>query len=179
MLAVLIRGINVGGRAKLPMPTLKAGLTELGFEDVATYIQSGNAVVRTSRPRGEVPAAVERRILEDTGLAVTVMVRTHAELSRIAQRNPFLTEENEPRHLHVLFLDTAPAKSATRRLDPDRSPPDRFHVDGKEIYLHHPNGLGRSRLSADYFERTLGVRATARNWNTVLKLVDLTSPTRG
>src|SRR5262249_59785660 len=99
--AALIRGINVGGRAKLPMPTLKAGLTELGYEGVVTYIQSGNAVFRADGRSGDVAAAVERRILEDVGLAVTVMVRTHAELARVATRNPFLADEREPRHLHV------------------------------------------------------------------------------
>ena len=174
--AALVRGINVGGRARLAMPALKAGLTGLGFEDVVTYIQSGNAAFRAAGRKAVIAAAIERRILDDAGLTVTVIVRTHAELARIATRNPFLADEREPRHLHVLFLDAAPTRSAVGRLDPDRSPPDRFHVDGEEIYLHHPNGLGRSRLSPDYFEKTLGVRGTARNWNTVLKLVELTSP---
>jgi uncharacterized protein (DUF1697 family) len=174
--AALIRGINVGGRAKLPMAALKAGLTELGYEDVVTYIQSGNAVFRTAGRPATVAAAVERRIREDAGLTVTVMVRTHTELSRVAERNPYLAGGHEPGRLHVLFLDAVPARAAVTRLDPDRSPPDRFHVDGRHVYLHHPNGLGRSRLSADYFEKTLGVRATARNWNTVLKLVELTAP---
>jgi uncharacterized protein (DUF1697 family) len=173
--AALIRGINVGGRARLAMPLLRAGLTELGFESVVTYIQSGNAVFRAAGRPAEVAQAVERRILKDAGLTVTVMVRTHAELSRIAKRNPFVADEQEPRHLHVLFLDRAPSRSAVHELDADRSPPDRFHVEGQAIYLHHPNGLGRSRLSADYFEKILGVRATARNWNTVLKLVELTA----
>jgi uncharacterized protein (DUF1697 family) len=172
--AALIRGVNVGGRAKLPMPTLTSSLTGLGFEDVVTYIQSGNAIFRASGGAAKVAAAVERRILDDTGLRVTVMVRTHAQLARLVDRNPFLADEQEPRHLHVLFLDGTPTRPAVARLDPERSPPDRFHVDGPHVYLHHPNGLGRSRLSADYFEKTLGVRATARNWNTVLKLVDLT-----
>jgi len=173
--AALIRGINVGGRAKLSMPVLKAGLAELGYEDVVTYVQSGNAVFRASGGKRQVAAAIERRILEDAGLTVTVMLRTHAELTRIAKRNPFLADAHEPKHLHVLFLDATPEKGAVARLDPDRSPPDRFHVDGQEIYLHHPNGIGRSKLSGDYFEKTLGVRGTARNWNTVTKLVELTS----
>ena len=176
--AALIRGVNVGGRAKLPMAALKAGLTELGFEDVVTYIQSGTAVFRAASRPATVAAAVERRILEDAGLAVTVMVRTHTELSRVAGRNPFLADDREPRQLHVLFLDAVPTRTAVTHLDPERSPPDRFHVDGQHVYLHHPGGVGRSRLSADYFERTLGVRATARNWNTVLKLVELTAPAR-
>jgi uncharacterized protein (DUF1697 family) len=173
--AALVRGINVGGRSRLAMSTLEAGLTALGFEDVVTYIQSGNAVFRARVARKGIAAAIERRIHADAGLSVTVVLRTQAELARVAQRNPFLAEEQEPRHLHVVFLDAVPATSAIGRLDPDRSPPDRFRVDGPHVYLHHPGGLGRSRLGADYLEKTLGVRGTARNWNTVLKLVELTA----
>ena len=173
--AALIRGINLGGHSRLAMPALRAGLAELGFEDVVTYIQTGNAVFRTRHRKAGIAAAIERRIHADSGLTVTVMLRTPPQLDRIAKRNPFVADAREPRHLHVLFLDKTPAKTAVRKLDPDRSPPDRFHVDGQQIYLHHPNGLGRSRLSADYFEKTLGVRGTARNWNTVLKLVELTT----
>ena len=173
--AALIRGVNVGGRAKLPMPKLKAGLEALGYEDVVTYIQSGNAVFRCTDGKAKVAAATAQRILADAGLEVTVVVRTHPELSRIVERNPFVGDEREPRNLHVLFLDGTPAKRTIGALDPDRSPPDRFHVDGLQIYLHHPNGLGRSKLTADYFEKTLGVHGTARNWNTVLKLVELTA----
>jgi uncharacterized protein (DUF1697 family) len=104
-----------------------------------------------------------------------VILRTAKELARVAGRNPFLDHEPQPSRLHVIFLDAEPARGAQSKLDPDRSPPDRFRVDGREVFVHYPNGMGRSKLTAAYVERQLGVRGTARNWNTVLKLVELTS----
>jgi uncharacterized protein (DUF1697 family) len=173
--AALLRAVNLGAHGKLSMPALKTALTELGLQDVTTYIQSGNVVFRSDRPQEKLAEAITRCIAGELGLATTVILRTASELRRIAGRNPFVDEEQQRSRLHVLFLESKPARGADKRLDPDRSPPDRYRVDGPEIYLHYPNGMGRSKLSAAYFERQLGVRATARNWNTVLKLVELTS----
>jgi uncharacterized protein (DUF1697 family) len=99
-----------------------------------------------------------------------VLLRTAEELAVVADANPYLARERDPKKLHVVFLSEAPGSTD---LDPDRSPGDAFAVRGREIYLHLPNGMGRTKLSIDWFERRLGVRATARNWNTVLKLIDL------
>jgi uncharacterized protein (DUF1697 family) len=175
--AALLRGINVGGRNRLPMGALRASLAENGFEDVVTYVQSGNVVFRTreSDPR-KVAAHVERQIAESFGLEVSVLVRTHEELAGIAHANPFLADESDPKRLHVVFLDGEPRADALASLDPDRSPPDRFAARGREIYLHLPNGAGRTKLTLDYFERRLGVRGTGRNWNTLLELISLTRP---
>ncbi len=105
-----------------------------------------------------------------------MVVRTHAELERIAGANPFLSGGDEAKGLHVVFLDGAPKPAAIATLDPDRSPGDEFSVSGSEIFLRYPNGSGRSKLTLDYLERRLGVTGTARNWNTLLKLVELTAP---
>ncbi len=105
-----------------------------------------------------------------------MIVRTHDELERIAGANPFLAGRGEPTGLHVVFLDGAPTAAAIATLDPDRSPGDELSVAGREIYLRYPNGSGRSKLTLDYLERRLGVTGTARNWNTLLKLVELTAP---
>jgi uncharacterized protein (DUF1697 family) len=171
----LLRGVNVGGKNRIPMTELKSSFSALGHEDVVTYIQSGNVVFRS--PRGnakDVAAAVEQEIAATFGLSVTVLLRTPAELAAITEENPFLARNADLSKLHVVFLADRPAAAAVGRLDPGRSPPDEFSVLGREIYLRLPNGAGRSKLTIDYFERRLGVAATARNWKTLLKLLALT-----
>jgi uncharacterized protein (DUF1697 family) len=174
--AVLLRGINVGGKNKLPMPALRTLLEDAGYAGVATYIQSGNVVLRSSLAEGTLTRAVEEQIAKEFSLAIRVVVRTHAELEQIAGTNPFLAGDGEATGMHVVFLDSAPKAAAIATLDPERSPGDEFHVSGKEIFLRYPNGSGRSRLTLDYLERRLGVTGTARNWNTLLNLVELTAP---
>ena len=171
----LLRGINVGGTAKVPMGQLKSLFSSLGHQDVATYIQSGNVVFRCAADdEREVAASIERRIAETFAVSPRVLLRTPAELEAIARSNPYLGRQADHTKLHVVFLDGSPAASAVAELDPDRSPPDEFSVQRREIYLHLPKGSGRSKLTVDYFERRLGVAATARNWKTVLKLLQLT-----
>jgi uncharacterized protein (DUF1697 family) len=173
----LLRGINLGARNKVPMPELKSALESLGFEDVVTYIQSGNVVFRSSSGGAkEIAARIEQRIEEVFGLSIAVVLRTPAELKSIAQSNPFLRRETDLTKLHAVFLKSRPSAKAIAQLDPERSTPDEFSVRGHEIYLHLPNGFGRSKLTLDYFERRLGVDATARNWKTVVKLLELAKP---
>jgi uncharacterized protein (DUF1697 family) len=169
----LLRGINVGGKNKVPMADLKSLFTSLGYEDVVTYIQSGNVVFRSPAGARKIAADIEKRIAKVFEIPVTVLVRNSAELEAIAKRNPFLKRGSDPSKLHVVLLDRSPKKSAVAELDPERSPPDEFSVHGREIYLLLPNGAGRSKLTIDYFERRLGVRATARNWKTLTKLLEL------
>jgi uncharacterized protein (DUF1697 family) len=170
----LLRGVNVGGARKLPMKELVPALEELGLEDVATYIQSGNVVFRGPAGKAKVVAQLERAIERGFGLDVTVMLRTAAELDRVVGGNPFADDEA---NVHVAFLDRRPAAAAVKKLDPDRSPPDELEVRGTEVYLHFPNGYGRTKLGGDYLERVLGVRATARNWRTVTKMLELAKAT--
>jgi uncharacterized protein (DUF1697 family) len=170
----LLRGINVGGKNKVPMAQLKSSLASLGYEDVVTYIQSGNVVFRS--PVGDarkVAATIEKRIAEEFEVPASVLIRTPAELRAVEKQNPFLKAGVDASKLHVVFLDRSPKKSAVTDLDPGRSPPDEFEVRGGEIYLHLPNGAGRSKLTIDYFERRLGVRGTTRNWRTLTKLIEL------
>jgi uncharacterized protein (DUF1697 family) len=172
----LLRGVNLGARNKVSMPELRSSLAELGLEDVLTYIQSGNVVFRSaSRDTSELAARIEGELVETFGVRSSVVIRTPAELEAIAADNPFLVRQADPRRqLHVLFLAGAPVADAVARLDPNRSPRDEFSLREREIYLHLPDGFGRSKLTIDYFERRLGVGATVRNWNTLLKLVELT-----
>jgi uncharacterized protein (DUF1697 family) len=171
----LLRGINVGGKTMIKMPELRSLLAEAGLEDVRTYVQSGNVVFKSSSRGAEALATdIEERIAEAFGVDTTVLIRTPAELKQIEASNPFQRRETDLTKLHVVFLGDRPAAGAVSELDPTRSPPDEFSVRGREIYLHLPNGAGRSKLTIDYFEKRLGVRATARNWKTLTKLVELT-----
>jgi uncharacterized protein (DUF1697 family) len=170
----LLRGINVGGKNRLPMAELSAMFERAGCRDVRTYIQSGNVVFAASpKVAAQVGAQVTAAIAKQLGLKVPLVVRTAAELAAVATGNPFLVERGELAHLHVVFLAQAPTKAAGEALDPTRSPPDRFGLLGRELYLCCPNGMGRTRLTNDYLDRTLGTLSTVRNWNTVLALCEL------
>ena len=170
----LLRGINVGGRNKIAMKDLHASFVALGHGEVATYIQSGNVVFRSaSKVASKLGAAIEAEVSKRFGLKIGVLVRTPSDFDVLIKGNPYLAPGRESSKTMVMFLDDVPTSDAIAGLDPHRSPPDEFVVRGREIYLYCPNGFGRSKLSIDYFERRLRTRATARNWNTVVKLADL------
>jgi uncharacterized protein (DUF1697 family) len=175
----LLRGINVGGKNRIPMPVLREVLEDLGHQGVRTYVQSGNVVFdsRSSAPN-KIAADIERAVSGTFGLTISVLVRTRRGLERVAGGNPFPTKGVNPSSLHVVFLADRPSAKAVRTLDPNHSPPDEFVVVGREIFLRFASGSARSKLNLDYFERGLGTRATARNWNTVLKLLDLMKSAR-
>jgi uncharacterized protein (DUF1697 family) len=156
------------------MGELRQLFQELGLADVQTYVQSGNIVFSSPRRSAEslVPA-FEREIAAAFGVQTKVLIRSARQLA--ALEHPFLGDEKELSRLHVLFLGDRPGRTAVGRLDPERSPSDRFEVKAREIFLHYPNGAGRSKLTTDYFERVLGTVGTARNWRTVLKLQELTA----
>ena len=169
----LVRGINLGSRKRVSMPDLRKLFTSLGAEDVTTYVQSGNVVFKSSEGARKLTAAIERRIRRDLGLTVTVLVRTQPQLAKVLAGNPFAKRVKDPTKLHVTFLAEKPARSRVSDLDPERAGPDELRVVGQEVYLHCPNGYGRSKLTNAYFEKELGVRATTRNWRTVTKLAEL------
>jgi uncharacterized protein (DUF1697 family) len=167
----LLRGINVSGKNMLPMAELASIFVEAGCEDVRTYIQSGNVVFRakTSVAR-RVPEVVAGAIAEGFGYEVPVVCRSASEFRKLAKEHPFLSKAQEHKALHVAFLMSKPSAAKVGSLDPDRSPPDELTVRGREIYLHCPNGLGRSKLTNKYFDSKLGTTSTLRNWKTVLRL---------
>jgi uncharacterized protein (DUF1697 family) len=170
----LLRGINVGGKNMLPMSELVDMFAAAGCADVRTYIQSGNVVfAATPACARRIPGQISQRIEKDFGFRPAVIIRTAEELSQVVAANPFLRRGASPESLHVAFLLEAPARIDT--LDPDRSPGDSFIVQGQEIYLCLPNGVGRTKLSNDYFESKLATKSTLRNWRTVLKLLELSS----
>lgn len=167
----LLRGINVGGKNKLPMAKLIAVFEKLGCEDVHTYIQSGNVVFAASATLAKtLPARVSARLVKDLGLKVPVQLRSAKELGKVLGKHP-LAAGVEEGALHVMFLADRPAAARLKKLDPDRSPGDSFAVVGREIYLCCPHGIARTKLTNAYFDAALDTVGTLRNWRTANKLL--------
>ena len=169
-----LRAVNVGGRNRVPMKELREVFESLGLTDVGTYVQSGNVVFTApSKGAAALAASLEQAVADAIGVQAKVLLRTRAELAKIAGAHPFSDDADEPRHLHVLFLRDRPTKAKVGRLEADRFLPDRFAVEGREVFVHYPNGQARTKLTIDYFERRLETVGTARNWRTVLTLRDM------
>jgi uncharacterized protein (DUF1697 family) len=170
----LLRAVNVAGKNKLPMKELAAIFSGAGCSEVRTYIQSGNVVFCAKPPLARKLAALAGGAIEERfGFSTPVILRSAAELREATARNPFLRAGSDPSTLHVAFLAGEPAAAAVAALDPNRSPPDAFTVRGREIYLMLPNGVGRSKLTNQYFDSRLGTPSTVRNWRTVLALLEM------
>ncbi|MFD9291520.1 DUF1697 domain-containing protein [Streptomyces sp. NPDC060030] len=177
MYAALLRGINVSGHRRVPMAELRTLLGELGHEDVATYLQSGNAVFRSaSDDENALGAGLERAIRERFGFPVDCLVRPGDYLAGVADACPFPAAELEGRQLHVTYFDQAVEASRFASVDTDTFRPEEFRLGDRALYLYAPDGLGRSRLAVALGRPavTRGLVATSRNWNTVLKLVEMT-----
>ena len=170
----LLRGINVGGKNKLPMKDLREIVVGIGAKEVASYIQSGNVVFSASPTVARRAAkAIQDVIATRFELSIPVITRSAEELRAVVAENPFLGESEETSTLHVAFLGDRPLASRVASLDHDRSPPDRFVASGKEIYLCFPNGTAKSKLTNAYFDARLQTVSSVRNWRTVLKLVEM------
>lgn len=171
---VLLRGINLGSRRRIAMSRLRELCQELGYPDAVTHLQSGNVVLRGPAKRPETVArAIEKKIATDLDMQVDVIVRTRDELAAVVERNPMPGRAGEPAKLHVTFLSKAPEPARVAEIDPAAYKPDEFRVEGREIYLWYANGVQGTRLGNDFWEKRLGVTGTARNWNTVTKLLAL------
>ena len=174
VIVALLRGINVGGKNRMPMKELAALFVDAGCDDVRTYIQSGNVVFRTGPPAGEeISAIISASILSRFGYRVPVITRTAREFQGIVRANPFVEAGAEADKLHVMFLAELPDGAQVEALDPDRSPGDEFAVLGCEVYLHCPNGVARTKLTNSYFDSRLSTTSTTRNWRTVQRLLEL------
>ena len=168
----LIRGINVSN-TQLSMDRLRKLFTACGFDDVRTYIQSGNVIFTSDESPAACVAAIEGRLRRELGKPVGVVVRKPRELAAVIANNPFMKMKDvDTARLSVAFLDGRPKAEGRKALAAREWGSDRFHHRGKELYLHCPDGFGRSKL-ATTFERLLGVGATVRNWNTVTKLLEM------
>ncbi|WP_328432247.1 DUF1697 domain-containing protein [Streptomyces sp. NBC_00453] len=175
--AALLRGINVGGRKKLPMAELRQLMEGLGHDGVRTHLQSGQAVFATGRGDEESLAAeLAQAIEKQFGFRVDVIVRDHAYLTAVAEACPFPAAELEAKQLHVTYFSESVDAQRFAEIDREAYLPEEFRLGDRELYLYAPEGLGRSKLAEHLAKPRInkGVIATTRNWNTVVKLVELT-----
>jgi uncharacterized protein (DUF1697 family) len=168
----LLRAINVGGRNLVAMSDLRQLFTDLGFGEARTLLQSGNVVFESpQKADAEMERRLEKEIAERLGVAADFIVRNANDWKKIVARNPFPKQAKEdPGHLLVDFLKSAPSAENVRSLQSAIKGPEIIRSDGKQLYIVYPDGVGRSKLTATLIERKLERRGTARNWNTVLKL---------
>jgi uncharacterized protein (DUF1697 family) len=164
----LLRAVNVGGKNKVPMAELRGLIESLGHTDVSTFIQSGNVIF--SAAKSVTPKSLETAISKRLHVDTTAVLRTPSELEKVVKANPFARADTSK--LHVGFMTQKPSTAAVSALDAERFRPEEFAIRGRELYLHLPNGMGRSKLPA-YLDRQLKVPNTVRNWNTVTKLIEL------
>ena len=168
----LLRAVNLGPRNRVPMAELRAALSDAGYEDVRTLLQSGNVVVTSAKQPDAVARDLEKLIAREFGVATEVIVRSRDDLASAIERNPIAEADEHPKRCQVSFLSGEPDPAAVRRLAAIDLAPERFEVRGREAYAWHPDGLQRSKLARALADG-LGVSATARNWNTVKKLLEL------
>ncbi|MGW7195875.1 DUF1697 domain-containing protein [Streptomyces chryseus] len=176
--AALLRGINVSGHKKVPMAELRELLAALGHRDVRTYLQSGNAVFATDAEDSEdaLAAALERAVEKHFGFGVACLVRSGAYLAAVADACPFPAAELEGKQLHVTYFSRPVTADRFASVDPAAYLPEEFRLGDRALYLYAPDGLGRSKLAEVLARPALltGISATTRNWNTVVKLVEMT-----
>jgi uncharacterized protein (DUF1697 family) len=165
----LLRGINLGGHKKIKMDELRAALAAMGFDDVKTYIQSGNVVFKAAKISDKaLSKKIEATILSKFGHSVSVIIRTAEEIEQLIANNPFLKQPDiDQTKLHVMFLREPPAQSALQQLETLVLKPDQFRFLGKELYFYLPNGVAESVVMKKPIDRVLAIPTTMRNWRTV------------
>jgi uncharacterized protein (DUF1697 family) len=167
----LLRGINLGSRNRVPMPALRKLCEELGCEDVATYIASGNIVfTEKGSSRAALAGQLEQAIAETFGVTATVVLRSFDEIRKVARSHPF---GDDTSHTFVTFLAKKPPQAGVRALASLDIAPDRFEVAGSDVFLHYPNLVQGARLTGALLERHIGVPGTSRNWRTVTRLAEM------
>ncbi len=174
----LLRAVNLAGHGKIAMADFRQLLEGLGYKNVQTYIQSGNAVFDATAAAAKAGAAIAAGLERLMGAPVGVVIRTHDELSRLIAGNPYAKEAAANGALvHVGFLSgrAGPGAEAALRAIVEKYPArrDRYHLSGDHIYLHLPDGAAETKFSGKTLDRAVGVAGTARNWNTVLKLHEM------
>lgn len=170
------RGINVGGSSLLPMAELVDMLSSLGLSAIRTYIQSGNVVFAGGEPdRTALAQRITHAFQQRRGFAPALLLLTPDELRRAIDENPFHEAQTEPKTLHLFFLAAAPARPDLEKIARLARPDERYALHERVFYLHAPHGVGRSKLAAGV-EKALGVPVTARNWQTVTRVMDIAAP---
>jgi uncharacterized protein (DUF1697 family) len=168
----LLRGINVGGNKKLPMADLRSVLAGLGHTDVRTLLQSGNAVFTSAQRKPEkIASDLERALDRELGLSIRILIRPAGYLREVVEKNPIRAEISDGRQLIVVFLSHPPDPDFLAQFDGDPFAPELFAAGPREMYFWCPNGQQDSPMLKAMAEKRKDVVATARNWNTVTKLL--------
>jgi uncharacterized protein (DUF1697 family) len=175
---LLLRGINLAGRNRIAMPALRDVLTEAGFGDVRTYLQSGNVVLSSTTKADAVLRKVKRLIAEEFDLDIAVVARTRAQIAQVVKRNPLGQVATNPKLYQVSFLEARPTRELIQRIEAAATPREKVVAVGREVYAWHPEGVARSRLWTLLAGQQLGVTATSRNWTTVTNLLELATKPR-
>lgn len=175
-LIAILRGINVGGKRKIIMTDLKELFHGLGFENVVTYIQSGNVIFsdKSDAPDSEIARKIESAISNKYGFDVPVIIRSAAQLEQAVLRNKFYQQDKiDTAQLHLTFLQAIPNPENSLKLETIKHEPDKYMLDGENVYIVCEGKYHESKLTNNFFENILKVPATTRNWNTILKLWEL------
>ncbi len=169
----ILRGINVSGHKMIKMEALRKMFEALNFKNVKTYIQSGNVVFQSKETNSDkLEKKIAKKIQEEFGFEVPVMVKELYEIKTVLKNNPFINKRKEDiTKLHVTFLSGEPEMEAIDKIKEEQYIPDEFILAGKNIYLFCLNGYGNTKLNNNFFENKLKVVATTRNWKTVNELV--------
>lgn len=169
---ILLRGINVSGKNSIKMQDLRLLLTNAGFEEVISYIQSGNIILSSPLAKNEVKSTIHHLIQEKLGLDIEVFVITAEELHQALLNNPFQME-HEPNKLFITFLSAQPSTDLVNKLQAKNHGQEEFQLINNVLYFYLPEGMAKSKMNNNYFEKSLKVKATGRNLNTVQKLISL------
>jgi uncharacterized protein (DUF1697 family) len=171
----MLRGVNVGAHNRIRMDDLRALYESLGFREPQTYIQSGNVVFRTDK-RDLIALAkrIEEAIERGFGFRSAVVLRTSSELRDVIARNPFAKRRGiEPSRLLVTFLANIPCAEAREKVLSLKTDPEELRIDGRELYIYFPDGMARPKISWTVIEKMLKTPGTGRNWNSVIKLLEM------
>ena len=171
----MLRGVNVGGHNKIKMEALRALYESMKLREAQTYVQSGNVIFRIDeRDIALLTKRIEDGIERKFGFRPNVILRTAAEMREVIARNPFAKRRGiEPSKLLVTFLGSDPGAEAREKILQIKCDPEELRIEGRELYIYFPNGIGRSKLSWAGLEKTLKTPGTARNWNSVTKMLEM------
>ena len=170
----LLRGINVGGHKKVPMAELRELLTNLGFQSVQTYIQSGNVIFESSKSDiSEIENSIQKAILKSFGFEVSVIVKSNKELKAIFEASPFSFEKKQ--NSYFIMLNKVPERQLVKEVDNLLHENEEIIIKKNCIYFYCSTGYGKTKFNLNTFERKLKVIGTARNYNTMVKLLSLSS----
>jgi uncharacterized protein (DUF1697 family) len=171
----LLRGINISGQKLIKMPDLVDLYKSIGFQNIETYLQSGNVLFNSkSKEAKEISGIIEKEIKKKFGFDVSVLIKTRNDFKKIIKNNPYLKKSNaETKMFYVTLLFDKPDKELLRKLSNQKTGNDEFFIYVDTVYINCPEGYGRTKVNNNFFEKKLNVTATTRNWNTVNMLLKL------